>query len=312
MGASLPVDWNGDDLHTTDPSRFARWQGSAQPTLGDFQDASAQELQGISAPPQLANPAGGIFRPLEGSAVIDAGLALPGINDGFLGAAPDIGAFETSPDDLIFRDDFEAGTLAAWSTANTGDGDLSAAAPAAQAGTAAGLQAVVDDLTGLYVQDDTPEDEPRYRARFYFDPNGFDPGEAEGHRRWRVFVLFTGGPTRRVGAVVLRRVNGAYGVMGRARLDSNVQVDTAFIPLADAPHVIEVELRRASGPDTQDGAFQIWIDGLSREVLPGLDNNRAEVDFVRLGALNVKGGSAGTTYLDQFESRRTSYIGPLP
>ncbi|MHC4116947.1 MAG: right-handed parallel beta-helix repeat-containing protein [Planctomycetota bacterium] len=34
------------------------------------------------------------FRPARGSAVIDAGLAIPGINDGYTGRAPDLGAYE--------------------------------------------------------------------------------------------------------------------------------------------------------------------------------------------------------------------------
>ena len=38
----------------------------------------------------------------------------PGINDGFEGAAPDLGAFESSA--ARFADDFESGTTGAWST----------------------------------------------------------------------------------------------------------------------------------------------------------------------------------------------------
>jgi len=42
----------------------------------------------------------------------------------------------------------------------------------------------------------------------------------------------------------------------------------------------------------------------------GLQNNLSAVNFVRMGALSVKGGAGGTLYWDQFESRRFSYIGP--
>jgi hypothetical protein len=34
------------------------------------------------------------------------------------------------------------------------------------------------------------------------------------------------------------------------------------------------------------------------------------VDFVRMGALSIKTGAAGTLYYDQFESRRQRLIGP--
>jgi parallel beta-helix repeat protein len=90
-----PVVWNGDgdDLYTTDSSRLVSWMGTRYDTLPDFQ-ALGQEPHGLSAPPQLASPAGGSFAPQPGSPLIDAGLLLPGIDDSYLGAAPDVGAIE--------------------------------------------------------------------------------------------------------------------------------------------------------------------------------------------------------------------------
>ena len=72
--------------------------------------------------------------------------------------------------DLIFADGFESGNLSAWSSSTTDGGDLSASPAAAIAG-ASGLQAVLDDNNSIYVTDERPNAEPRYRARFYFDPN---------------------------------------------------------------------------------------------------------------------------------------------
>lgn len=305
-------DWNGDDLYTTDPSQFVKWMNVRYATLPLFQAASGLELQGLSASPQLVNPAAGVFRPAEGSPLVDAGLVLPGINDGYQGALPDIGAVETDPDDLIFADGFESGGLSAWSLSATDGGDLAASAPAALAATTVGLRANVNDVSSLYVQDDSPGDEHRYRARFYLDPNGFDPGETQAHFRTRTFIAFSENPTRRVAAIVLKRQGGVFSLMGRARLDDGTQADTGFFPITDAPHAVELELLRASGPDALDGAFQLWIDGVSRIRLTGLDNGLTEVDFARMGALSLKTGAAGTMYWDEFESRRSSYIGPLP
>jgi hypothetical protein len=45
-------------------------------------------------------------------------------------------------------------------------------------------------------------------------------------------------------------------------------------------------------------------------LLEGLDNSVSAVDLVRLGALSIKAGASGTLYLDEFESRRASFIGP--
>ena len=213
--------------------------------------------------------------------------------------------------DLIFEDGFETGTLSAWSTTGLAAGDLVVGGEAALHG-AMGLAAVVDAPGGLFVQDDSPGDERRYRARLMLDPNGFDPGEAELHRRTRVFIAFAESPTRRVAAVVLRRVNGAFALMGRARLDSNDQADTGFFPITDARHAVEIDLVRSSGPDANDGSFELWIDGVSVARLENLDNSQGEVDFARMGALSVKSAGAGTLYFDAFESRRESYMGPLP
>ena len=104
---------------------------------------------------------------------------------------PDLGAFEVSTD-VIFADGFESGDLTAWSSAQADGGDLTGG-PSALAPTA-GLRAVVDDTAGVYVVDESPDDESRYRARFYFDPNGFDPGEAQYAPAHAPLPGFRGGP----------------------------------------------------------------------------------------------------------------------
>jgi Right handed beta helix region len=48
----------------------------------------------IVANPQFANAAGADFHLQAGSPAIDAGAVIPGITDGYVGSAPDIGAFE--------------------------------------------------------------------------------------------------------------------------------------------------------------------------------------------------------------------------
>lgn len=90
-----PVVWHGDgdDLHTSDASRLVSWMGTRYDTLAAFRSLG-QEPNGISAPPRLSSPASGGFEPQPGSLLIDAGVALPGINDDYAGLGPDIGAFE--------------------------------------------------------------------------------------------------------------------------------------------------------------------------------------------------------------------------
>ncbi len=106
----LDLDW--DALHTTDPARFVKWEGTNYDDLADLQTATGQEPNGLSAPPHLVNPAEGDFSPQPISRLVDRALILPGINDDFQGAAPDIGAVEYGTP--LFTDGFESGSTSEW------------------------------------------------------------------------------------------------------------------------------------------------------------------------------------------------------
>jgi len=214
------------------------------------------------------------------------------------------------PPAVIFADGFESGDTSAWTTAQLAGGDLSVGPAAKMAGTDYGLQALVNDTAPAFVEDDTPAAEKHYRARFYFDPNGFDPGMAQGHQRTRVFIAFSGNPTRRVAAVVLKRQGSTFSLMARARLDDNTQADTGFVAIADGPHYVELDLLQSSTASASDGSLQLWIDGVPAGSRTGLDNSTTVVDFVRLGALSVKAGAAGTLFWDEFKSTKGASIGP--
>jgi hypothetical protein len=257
-----------------------------------------------------------VHMPFADSPAIDTGGATctAAIDERFVdrpqGPACDIGAVEWS--DVIFQDDFESGNVLAWHRC-TNDPDLSVAPAAALGGTTKGLQAVVNDQSSLYVEDASPSAEVHYRARFYLDPDGFDPGEAQGHFRTRVFLMFDEAGTRRLSALVLKRQNGNYSLMQRCRRDDNSQADTGFFPISDAPHWVIVEWRRAAGASSNDGVCALTIDGATVSTLSAVQNNVSTVGMVRLGAMNVKAGAAGTLLLDEFISKRgTSPIPPNP
>jgi Tol biopolymer transport system component len=224
-------------------------------------------------------------------------------------ASNDVASVETTiDDDTIFADGFEAQDLSVWSS--TGGGSDLAVAPGGLAGTAFALSGVVDDRASLFVEDRTPVDEDRYRARFYIDPSGYDPGESAHAFRTRVFIVFEENPTRRLVALVLKRQSGQYGLMARVRTDDATQHDTGFFAITGAPHAVEIDWQRASGPSTADGRLRLWIDGVLRARVTGLSAYQSSVDFARLGALNIKAGAQGTLRWDEFVSRRTTYIGP--
>jgi hypothetical protein len=221
----------------------------------------------------------------------------------------DYGVFGQRFGDLIFEDNFESGDTSRWSSSVTDGTDLDVTAGAALAGTAHGMRTLVNDTHSLYVQDDTPNAESRYRARFYFDPNGFDPGEADSHFRVRIF-LAQDSSNARVVTIVLKRQGGQYSIEGLARLNDGTRADTGFLGITNAPHFVEFDWLKATGPGASDGYLALLIDNVTVSFLPGLDNDQVPVDQARLGVLSLKTGATGTLHFDQFESRRQRLIGP--
>ncbi len=95
-----PIDFDYDNLYTSNPAEFVYWGSGANRhmhNLPTFQSLTGQELHGFNVESDFENAANGNYRLSAGNVLIDAGLVIPGINDGYRGYAPDIGAFEFSP-----------------------------------------------------------------------------------------------------------------------------------------------------------------------------------------------------------------------
>ena len=211
--------------------------------------------------------------------------------------------------DLIFADGFESGNLSAW-TANSNDlGDLSVSSAAALVGSQ-GMQALIDDANTIYVTDDTPNAEPRYRARFYFDPNSISMASGNAHY---IFKGFMGTSTSTEALrVEFRQSAGAYQIRAALMLDNGTTwVSTNWFTISDASHFVELDWRAATGVGANNGGLTLWIDGTQQADLTGADNDTWRVDRARIGALTgIDVGTSGTCYFDAFESRRQTYIGP--
>jgi hypothetical protein len=93
---TVPLDLDGDLLYTTDAGRFVKWQGVAYASLAALRSGTGQEPSGMSFAPQFVDPAADDFRPAGRSPMIDRALRLPGINDGWWGRGPDVGAVEAT------------------------------------------------------------------------------------------------------------------------------------------------------------------------------------------------------------------------
>jgi hypothetical protein len=168
------------------------------------------------------------------------------------------------------------------------------------------MQAVIDDTTSIFVTDDTPNAEPRYRARFYFDPNSISMANGDTHFLLNALM----GTSTAVGRVEFQ-YSGGYQLRARTLTDGGSWVSTAWFPITDAPHSVEIDWRAASGPGANDGVITMWIDGVPKAMITTVDNDTRRIDRARLGAVgSVDAGTSGTYFFDAFVSHRSTFIGP--
>ena len=208
--------------------------------------------------------------------------------------------------EVIFADGFEAGNLTAW-TANVNDSnDLNVSNLAALVG-GQGLRAVVDDNNAIYVTSDQPNAELRYRARFYFDPNTITMANNNAHY---IFYGYQGTSTV-VLRVELRRSSSLYQLRAALVNDGSTWTTSSWFTITDAPHNLEVDWKKSTTTTARNGSLTFWIDNVQRANLTSVDNDTRRIDRARLGPVSgLDSGTRGTYFLDAFESRRTTFIGP--
>lgn len=169
------------------------------------------------------------------------------------------------------------------------------------------MQVLINDGNNLYTIDDAPNAEPRYRVRFYFDPNSLSMATGDTFNLFRAFM----GTSRSVLQVAFRYSSGSYQLRGAVLNDSSSFVTTGWVTISDDPHSIELDWRAATSAGANDGSLTLWIDGVEQGTLSGLDNDTWRIDEVRLGVLaSIPTSTRGTYFFDGFESRRETYIGP--
>jgi len=167
-----------------------------------------------------------------------------------------------------------------------------------------GLAALIDDTSAIDGVDTSPANETHYRARFYLDPNSMAMEE------WDRFELLL--DSNWSFNVNMGDDDGVYILAASVIDDSDSGFDTADYEISDAWHAVEIEWAAASGPGADDGYLKLWIDGVLKETLSGLDTDEERISEVQLGVpADLDSGDSGTFYIDAFESRRSNYIGLL-
>lgn len=97
---TFDVDYHGyfSDRTCTGSCRLFNWLAIDYPNLAAFTAASGQDAHSQWLNPAFTDATAGNFALTAGSAAVDQGVVLAGINDGFSGAGPDLGAFEFTAD----------------------------------------------------------------------------------------------------------------------------------------------------------------------------------------------------------------------
>lgn len=88
------VNFDFDNLFTTDANRFVKWKGERYLSLDNFTENTNMEEHAISANSCFVDEQNHDFRLTASSPNIDKGLIIPNINENYSGNAPDIGAIE--------------------------------------------------------------------------------------------------------------------------------------------------------------------------------------------------------------------------
>ena len=200
----------------------------------------------------------------------------------------------------IFWDGFESGDLTAWSSSVTDGGDLSVNTSCALEGGDC-LAALIDDATNIYVNDTTPTDETDYQTRFLFDPNGLTMANGD---ELDLFLLRDDGVGTVAAKVSLHydTTNG-YEIRLQVNNDGGTGAFTNWHTIDDDVHEIVVEWWASSSAGADDGTVRLWIDGVLKQTLTGIDSDTRQVDYTRLGATQgIDASASGTLYFDDYAS----------
>jgi hypothetical protein len=229
-----------------------------------------------------------------------------------------IATFDSAPtgNDLIFANSFEDDDCftTQWTSCVDDSGDLqfNDPVPPIVLKDYASMVITIDDNNPVYVSSEHPAAEPRYRARFYFNPNSIGMASGELHN------IFVGrdGSGANVFTIQLNNNTGTtagYRIRTQVFNDGGTATNGTYFSISNATHFIEIDWQAATGAGANNGYITLWIDGVQKYTSPGVDNDTRRVEEVRLGAVaGIDTGTRGTLpyYFDAFESRRDAYIGP--
>ena len=168
------------------------------------------------------------------------------------------------------------------------------------------LQATADGQNSMYVENDQPQHEYDYDARFYFDPNSITATTGDS------FTLFQGRDANSniVFQVNVRQADTGYEIQTVSVDDSQQEVASSWSPLTDELHAIELEWKAASASGADDGSSTLYVDDVDVADATGVDNDTVRFEDVEMGILSPSSADFdGAVSFDDFASNRVGHIG---
>jgi hypothetical protein len=185
--------------------------------------------------------------------------------------------------------------------------DVTTSVASALNGTAQGSAWLVDDDSPHTYSWFLSLSTTSYRQRFWIDPNSITiPGAGSAPFFRTVLKGTVAGP---VGVTILRITinynSGAYSLSVQYLNDA--QVGTLLVnnqALSDAPHCVEVRVKRAASAVSSDGECEAWLDGGFLGLATNIDNydiyNGADLIDAEITANSFSAGVSGTFYFDEW------------
>jgi RHS repeat-associated protein len=208
--------------------------------------------------------------------------------------------------DTISNNDFETG-LGDMISSSPSDPNLATSPDSAYWGYS-GLELTIANNSNLFVQDDAPDGEKYYRARFYMNVDGLSLATND---QFNYFNALSS--TNSAFKVQMQKITTGKQIRLEINIDGGGTIATSWYDLTSGWHAIEVQFQAAGTEGANDGTASLYLDGVLKQTLTGIDNDTLSVDSVRMGAVyGIDTGTRGTIYFDDFDSRHFSAIGLLP
>jgi len=205
--------------------------------------------------------------------------------------------------------DLEEGDTSEFTALEDPDGDISVTSAAALANTNYGIAFLIDDANPVHGDKTLSVNSITgvMRLRLYIDPHSLTLGDGSEFP----FVYVTSSSL--IICSLYLNYSSGYRIQAGIYKDTVGVVSSSYYAITDAPHYIEILLVRATTDVSSDGYLQLWIDGVSQETIPNIDNYDRFNDFggFAVGVISgayFSGSNSGTFYLDEIIVNETGTL----